>query len=90
MELRLKERSEVWKRYWVALAAYAYEIQDDPIMTDAQFDELARSIDISEKTDNPVWDKWFEENFNPSTGQWIHNHPEKEKLEWRLNLVRGV
>ena len=31
-------------RIKVAVAAYAYEVMDDPIMSDAEFDRLARAI----------------------------------------------
>ena len=76
--------AETRKRIRVALAAYAYEINSNPIMNDGEFDELAKSIDLSIDTRRPDLDKWFRENFQSHTGSWIHSHPEKEKLEWIL------
>lgn len=64
------------RRIRVALAAYMYEIKDDPIMTDAEYDSLSYSINPEEETGNPLLDKFFREEFQPCTGQWIYNHPD--------------
>lgn len=80
---------ETKKRIKVALAAYAYEFLDDPIMPDGMFDELAYSIDLSIPTTNPKMDKWFKENFAPDTGQWIHKHPDKPRLAYILHKRYG-
>jgi hypothetical protein len=40
--------SEIRNRIRVAAAAYAYEVENDPILTDAEFDALCLSI-------NPKW-----------------------------------
>jgi hypothetical protein len=52
-----------------------------PIMTDAEFDTLAKQIDLSINTRRPELDKWFRENFESHTGMWIHTHPEKRRLD---------
>lgn len=78
---------EIRNRIRIALAALAYEKYDDPIMDDASFDALAREIDLSVETGRPDLDKWFRENFNPSTGSWVWKHPELEKLEKLLLRV---
>ena len=67
-------------RIRVAVAAYAYEIENDPIMSDAEFDALAQSIDPKAKTPDPVMDKFFREEFDPNTGSWVHRHPNKAGL----------
>lgn len=68
-------------RILVSVAAYAYEIMDDPIMSDAKFDRLALSINLKRKTGNKEMDRWFKHNFNPYTGQWIVKHPNRKGLK---------
>ena len=75
-------------RIRLAVAAWAYEVHDDPILTDAEFDALALSIDVRESTSRPDLDEWFRENFNPSTGMWVHNHPETTALESIYRMIR--
>lgn len=71
---------EVRKRIKVCVAAYAYEIRHDSIMSDTQWDRLAQSVNPKTKTGHAVMDKWFKEKFDPCTGQWIHKHPELDKI----------
>ena len=66
---------ERWRRIKLTVWAYAYEIANDPIATDEQFDALARQIDTT--IDTGRLDDWWRENFQPHTGMWIHKHPEK-------------
>lgn len=68
-------------RIRLSLAAYAYEFASDPIMTDAEFDSLALKINKEVKTGNEILDNFFINVFEPHTGQWIHNHPELDKLK---------
>jgi hypothetical protein len=72
--------TETRNRIRLSLAAYAYEILNKPIMSDADFDQLSKQIDPNQGTRRPDLDKWFRENFNCHTGMWIHDHPEKERL----------
>jgi hypothetical protein len=67
-------------RIRLTLAAYAYEYEDDPIMSDAEFDELSGQIDLSIRTGNDLLDDFFESEFSPDTGQWVRSHPEQGKL----------
>lgn len=76
---------EVRRRITVALWAYAYEVKNDPIATDHQFDMECRRINLSIDTPRPDLDKWFKENFNPSTGMWIHEHPDLKRIEELYN-----
>ena len=67
---------QVRLRIRLSVAAYAYEMCDESIMPDADFDAQCLLIDPSIETGNKKMDKFFKEKFNPSTGQWIHKHPE--------------
>lgn len=68
------------RRIQVALWAYAYEIKDDSLVSDAQYDETCLLIDTSIKTGNKEMDKFFQRHFDPSTGMWIHRHPGIKRL----------
>jgi hypothetical protein len=68
-------------RIKLSLAAYVYEFHSNQIMSDAEFDSLSLKIDTSISTDNAIMDKFFTEEFSPYTGQWIHDHPDKQGLE---------
>lgn len=46
----------------LAIAAYAYEIVDRPIMSDQTFDALAKLVLVSNIPE-----------FSADTGQWVHN-----------------
>lgn len=74
-------------RIKLALAAYAYEYLSVSIMSDHEFDALARSI----KPDMATWtdqtdpgqikrskklDRFFKTKFHADTGMWIHQHPD--------------
>jgi len=67
---------ETRNRIRVSVAAYAYEIANDPIMSDAEFDELAASIDTTIATTRAEEDLFFLTEFEPHTGSWIHKHPD--------------
>ena len=59
-----------------AVAAYAYQIADDPVMTDEQFDRLARKIRPQVTTGNILCDVYFRLHFSPDTAMMITRHPE--------------
>jgi len=56
-------------------------------MTDSEYDSLSLKVDTSIKTGNKKLDKFFKDNFDPSTGQWIHTHPELERIEQLYNKL---
>jgi len=86
-----REELERRNRIRLSVAAYAYEYEADSVMTDAEFDELSYKIDKTIKTGNRKLDKFFSEHFDPSTGMWITNHPEKGKLKVIYNkYYKGV
>jgi len=67
---------EIRNRIRLSVAAYAYEYDDNSIMSDAEFDELSKKINPFEKTGNKLMDNFFKEHFHPDTGMWIRNHPD--------------
>jgi hypothetical protein len=69
------------RRIKVSIAAYAYEFLADSIMEDHEFDQLCLEIDTQINTGNRKLDIFFKNKFNPATGYWVHQHPEKEKLK---------
>jgi hypothetical protein len=78
---------ETRRRIKLSVAAYAYEYMGQPTMTDAEFDKLATSIDLSINTRRPDLDDWFRKNFAPHTGMWIHKHPERYRLKQIANMI---
>lgn len=79
--------SEKSLRTRLAMAAYAYEFKDHSIMTDEEFDRLSRLVDVSVETDRPEIDKFFKEEFNPSTGMWIWKHPDLENIAKKYSEI---
>ena len=59
-----------------AVAAYAYQVADDPVMTDEQFDKLARKIRPQMLTGNILCDVYFQTHFSPDTAMMITRHPQ--------------
>lgn len=80
--------AEIKRRIDVAVFAYAYEIEDDPLVNDEEFDRLARSIRPEIGTGRAELDRFFREEFAPHTGQWVHRHPEKDKLRDLAEFLR--
>jgi len=72
---------ERWRRIRVSVAAYAYEFHAQSFMSDAEYDQMCALVDTSIITNNAKLDKFFGEHFNPSTGQWIHKHPELDGIK---------
>lgn len=85
------ERS-VERRYRIVLtmAALAYEYYDEPILSDGDFDLLAKEINPELATYNEHHQKWqsrrikkldkfWREKFEPDTGMWIRSHPEIDR-----------
>jgi len=74
-------------RIRLSLAAYAYEKKNYSLMSDGQFDALAKKVNTSILTDDYVMDKFFKEQFSPDTGMWVNSHPELKKLAALYNRV---
>lgn len=77
------------KRINVSLWAYAYEIMDDPIVSDSKFDEVCRQINPQISTGNQSIDIFFATEFNPHTGVWIYKHPDTEGLRKIYSRLQG-
>lgn len=93
---RTQKEIERRNRIRLSIAAYAYEFESDSIISDGDFDALALQInpELSTIEDNhsqiqqeryKVLDNFFKEEFQPDTGQWIHKHPELDKVAFTYN-----
>ncbi len=67
-------------RIRIAVYAYAYECRDESLISDADYDRLARSINPSLPTGHPVLDQFFATHYSADTGLWIHAHPELHRI----------
>jgi len=76
-----RKSEEIQRRIKLSIAAYAYEIKDDSIMSDESFDEESRKVDLSISTGNRKMDNFFKKHFTPDTGQWIHKHPHLKRID---------
>ena len=94
------EEIERRKRIRLSVAAYAYEMEANPTISDAEFDSLARSINpgmstVEDRHDEKTKeryakiDRFFAEKFSPDTGQWIYGHPELDRVRYVYDLVKG-
>jgi len=72
VERRNRIRLSVW--------AYAYELMDDPLVSDELFDSVAAQIDPSVSTGNKKLDAFFKAEFSPFTGMWVRKHPDQRGL----------
>lgn len=72
---------EIRNRIRISVAAYAYEVHNDPVMSDFEFDDLARKIMPIIPTGNAVMDQFFAAHFQPHTGVWVRFHPDTQGLE---------
>lgn len=55
-------------RIRLAVAAWAYEVYNVSIMSDAEYDALSKEVDVSINTGNAVMDSFFRQHFDASTG----------------------
>lgn len=76
------------RRIDVAAWAYAYEVDGDPLVSDATFDQECLRVRPEMATGNATLDQFFREEFSPSTGMWVHMHPGKNKLRRIVRLKR--
>lgn len=68
-------------RIRLSLFAYAYEYENDSLISDIEYDMISYMIRKDMTTGNELMDKFFRDEFEPHTGQWIHKHPELSKLK---------
>lgn len=79
-EWRSRVELETKRRINLAVWAYAYEFENDSLVPDEKFDRECRLVDLTISTSRPDLDDWFKREFDPSTGVWIHKHPELQKI----------
>lgn len=82
---------ETRRRIIVSVWAYAYEVKNVSLVPDNVFDAecymLAANLRID--TDRLDLDYWFRGAFDPSTGMWIHKHPELDKIAKLYERLRS-
>jgi len=75
------EEIERRRRIRVAVWAYAYEVLGEELAPDALFDAEIYAIQPKVSTGHDVLDKFFRsKRFSKFTGQWVHSHPELERV----------
>ena len=79
-----------WVRIRLSLAAYAYELLNESIMSDPDYDRMCLEVDTSISTGNRKLDNFFKKHFSPATGMWVRDHPEKGKLRAILKRFYGI
>lgn len=67
-------------RIQLSIYAYAYEYKDNSIIDDYKFDQMCKEVKPDIETGNKKLDNFFKKEFDPSTGMWIRNHPELNKI----------
>lgn len=70
-------------RIRIAVAAWAYEKDLRPTMTDGDYDAMSERVHSQRNvaTGNHRLDRFFQREFNPDTGLWVHRHPDQKNLE---------
>jgi hypothetical protein len=70
-------------RIIVAVAAWAYEKNYKPTMSDGDYDQLCERVHSQRNvaTGNHRLDRFFQRSFDPDTGLWVHRHPDQAGLE---------
>lgn len=76
-------------RIRLSVAAYAYEFESMSLMADEDFDGDCRAVKPEIETGHPVMDEFFKTEFSPSTGMWIHKHPELYLVEIYYRYIQG-
>lgn len=69
------------RRILISMAAYAYEILDEPYLSDHMYDDWAERIHPEIGTGNMELDIFFYDHYSPMTGMWIHKHPDLEGIK---------
>lgn len=78
---------EIRNRIQLSICAYAYEFMSVSLVSDTDFDVAAFAIRPNMATGNEKLDKFFREEFTPSTGMWIHKHPDINGIAARYNML---
>ena len=78
----------IQQRIRVSLMAYSYELEDKPLWSDQEFDELCASLDTHTPTGNQEMDDFFKEEFEKFTGSWVYAHPQLDRLKEICTALR--
>lgn len=76
-------------RIRASLFAYAYEVMDDSLVSDAEYDALCLKINPEIKTGHEILDNFFATEFSPDTGMWIYKHPEANGIAAIYQRITG-
>lgn len=68
--------------------AYAYEIDDTPLVSDPEYDAIALRVNPDQATGNDLLDRFFRAYYEKYTGSWIYMHPELLKVKALVARVR--
>lgn len=79
---------ERMRRINVAAWAYAYEVENNPIVDDGTFDREAALVRPEIDTGHATLDEFFRTEFAPHTGLWVNKHPHPNKLKRVCRLKR--
>jgi len=71
---------EIRNRILISVYAYAYELCNDSLVSDYEYDRLAQEIDVNVSTNNIILDRFFKNRYVSYSGSWISIHPEIEKI----------
>lgn len=69
-------------RIKLTLWAYAYEVHNVSLVSDAEYDAMARRSDPTIRTGR--LDDWWRDNFTPDSGMWVLQHPELHLVAQRF------
>ena len=72
---------EVKRRINVSLWAYAYEVENDSLVSDNIYDMECLKINLKISTGNKKLDRFFRKEFDPDTGSWVHDHPGIDRIQ---------
>lgn len=69
-------------RIRVAVAAWAYENNHRPTMSDSEYDALCQYVHVTRNvaTGSHRIDRFFQRSFDPDSGLWVHRHPDPDGL----------
>lgn len=71
---------EIRNRLKISVYAFAYEIKHDSLISDYEYDLLAKKINVNVSTNNKLLDEFFRDCYTPDSGMWVTKHPELGKL----------
>ena len=85
----MTDENEKRMRILLCIWACSYEFCDESLVSDAKFDEMAIKAESTKhlSTGNDALDRWWKSEFSPYTGQWVHTHPELNKLISKTRYV---